>query len=239
MKAYDCLLLHRTRSIWASILLGSCVGSSCYGQAMIDIRNPLPGIVDAAVYQVDGVTRVDNDSFASMHHTQVFAQLFAGEEVDASSPVGELMPMGADDTAGYWNPGTSSVVALPGIEAGQTVWVQIRVMEFTAGPGGTKIAQYGQSQLLRLTTKEEPVPLSGLRDFQLLPPSLYVYARTDEVVVEGWGPGYSLEAADFPGGPWTEIERELNDPSYIDMMMGFTARERIAHRSRFYRLRRL
>ena len=88
MNAYDFLLPHRTCPIYAGILLGSCVALSCFGQAMIDVRNPLPGIVDAPVHLADGVTRVDNEFFASAYSSQVVAQLFVGEDESSLFPVG-------------------------------------------------------------------------------------------------------------------------------------------------------
>jgi hypothetical protein len=73
----------------------------------------------------------------------------------------------------------------------------------------------------------------------MLPPSLYVSLHEDEVIVSGWGYMlYHLEVADFPEGPWTEIQVEIDDGSFTDSMTSFTAREKVSHASRFYRLSR-
>jgi hypothetical protein len=206
---------------------------------MIDVRNPLPGIVDAPVYLADGVTRVDHAYFASSYNSVVVAQLYIGEDESSLFPVGPYMPMGSGDTAGYWDPGANSVITFPGIGPHETICARIEVVELTAGPGGSKIVQCGRSQVMELKTADEPVPLTGLQSFRMLPPSLEVYLHEDDVVVSGWGYMlYHLEAAEFPEGPWTEIQVEIVDGSFIDSMTWFTAREEVSQASRFYRLSR-
>src|SRR5437667_3681739 len=98
----------RSLAILAALLsFGGCLR----GDAVIDFRNFIEGVLDAPVYDVDGVTKLQGNQF--------FVELFANW-----MPVGIAAPFQTSANAGYWIP---QEVTLPGAMAGQQIWVLVRV----------------------------------------------------------------------------------------------------------------
>jgi hypothetical protein len=218
-----------------------------FAQALLDVRNPLPGSVDAPVYLADGVTRLDSqDAVRRMWGTTFLAQLFAGPTNVAEialAPVGSPMNVGTGEQAGYWDAGNQPLVELPGVEPGATVFVQVRVWEvypFTDwGPDSYfyPILGMGASEVFTVRTDSAPVPLRGLSSFSLEPPPFSVRRDGNLLRLEWTGCHYSIEQAPSVAGPWTRIDYTPptgRDPAFVSCAITQPIDERVT----FYRLTR-
>jgi len=241
----------RSRGLLRSILLtvaAAVVGAEpACAQALLDVRNPLPGSVDAPVYLADGVTRLDSqDAVRRMWGSTFLAQLFVGPTNVAEfalAPVGIPMNVGTGEDAGYWDAGNPSVVELPGVEPGATVFVQVRDREVYLfndwGPDSYSypILGIGASEVFSVRTDSAPVPLRGLSSFSLEPPPFSVRRDGNLLRLEWTGCHYSIERAPSAAGPWTRIDYTPptgRDPAFVSCVITQPVDEQVT----FYRLKR-
>lgn len=131
----------------------------------VDFRN-FGGGIDAPVFDVDGVTRLQGSAF--------LAQLYAAPVGGELAAVGAAKPFRTATAAGYIDSRTDSVRYLPGVRPGGQASLQIRVWE--AAKGGTyetaRAAQgkAGVSAILTITTGgglAPPAQPTGLVSFKL------------------------------------------------------------------------
>jgi hypothetical protein len=61
----------------------------------LDLRNRIPGVLDAPVYDFDGVTRLASAQFLATLYV-------SGKGPDSLSPVGSPLYFGTGPNAGYW-----------------------------------------------------------------------------------------------------------------------------------------
>lgn len=134
----------------------------------VDFRNYLSGVLDAPVFDEDGVTRLAGEAY--------WAQLYAGPTAEDLQPVGEIVPFRTGAAAGYFKSGDSSR-SIPTVPAGAVACVQVRVWERaygesfeTARSNGAKV---GGSIVLFVKTGNDGAPpglpslLTGLESFRV------------------------------------------------------------------------
>jgi hypothetical protein len=124
--------------------------------------------VDAPVFGYDGVTPLAGGAY--------LAQLYAGPIASSESslsPIVEPVPFRTGTGAGYW---VDRLVEVPGVFAGETATVQVRVWEAVAGSFEGALAGaglHGTSRLLEIELGYDqfglPPPLWGLESFSLVP----------------------------------------------------------------------
>jgi len=93
--------------------------SSAQTAPQIDFRNRIAGILDAPVFDSDGITPLAGPNW--------FAQLFVGSTPDSLAAIGSPVYFLEGAEAGYWTPDTVSV---PWARPGDTVSVQVRVLGY-------------------------------------------------------------------------------------------------------------
>lgn len=153
-----------------ALLLGFLPLLSARAQGTINFMNRvLPAGIDAPVFNVDGVTKLDGGAFV--------AQLYAGASADSLAPFGATVAFMTGTRAGYFSGGTRII---PLVAPGATAFVQVRVWESawgstfeTAWAAGSGT---GVSAVLNVTTGGESSPptlpgnLIGLESFKLEAP---------------------------------------------------------------------
>jgi len=151
--------------------------SSVRAQGLIDFRNRITGTIDAPVYQNSvGGTLLAGANFV--------ANLWYGTSAGSLAPITDAAsPFRTGTGAGYWNAGTDSTRVLPGILAGSTVFLQVRVWDSAMGAtyalakaaGGA----WGDSNTFSVVAgggspPTAPTALGGMTAFALVPePSTY------------------------------------------------------------------
>jgi hypothetical protein len=161
----------------------------------IDFRNRIPGVLDAPVYNTDGITPLAGPD----HYAQLY---FSPATPDALTPIGHpFQAFGTGTNAGYWDP---AVITLPPeyrVTLGQEVYYQVRVG--TVGYWGIddpfpKFLPVAFGKTYRMVVTNAVMPLVGLESFRLvMPERLRIRIQGDQMVLE-WedkgAPQYKLEA---------------------------------------------
>ncbi len=179
--------------------------------AVIDLRNHIPGVLDAPIYESDGVTRLEG---ITTYSVQIVVDLMSFEESGPTS----LERIGTSgfqtgDMAGYWFPKQFAVHgrqrdALPG----ERVWAQIKVFDHW----GT--VPRGSSEPFCLDLKPS-TPLLGLRSFSLEkpPPEIdfrnYIRGLLDAPVYRADGTNRLSGAT----GCWAELYVGLNEGTLMPL----------------------
>jgi hypothetical protein len=196
------------------------------GDAIIIFSNYIEGVLDAPVYDVDGVTKFQGKGDFLV---ELLAGLSPGSLVAVSSSSFQ-----AGTNAGYWQP---LEVTVRGATAGQRVWVQVRVYQILPGLGGSRSEAWGISMVFSLVLRDTPTPLIGLESFNLGPQDFRVERQGDDVVIR-WrafrNATYILESTTDlkSAGNWTEFYRSDNWEG-----SPMAATNAIAGQQRFFRLR--
>jgi hypothetical protein len=131
-------------------------------------RVPEAGL-DAPVFDASGVTRLSGADYV--------AQLYGGATREDLEPVGDPVPFGTGDDAGYWLAGEEFWRILPELAGGARAFVQVRVWEVAKGETYEKAKEaggrVGASEILEIETggggspPSLPVVLSGLTSFRV------------------------------------------------------------------------
>jgi hypothetical protein len=180
-------------AILAALLsFGCCLRAD----AVIDSRNFIEGVLDAPVYDVDGVTKLEGNWF--------FVALLT------LPSDGVVSPFQTGTNAGYWVPRNWT---LRGATPGQRIWVQ--VMVFSPQPCFELCPNilWGSSKPFSIVLQETPTPLTGLESFNLGPQWFGVRRQGGDLVISWLNQGdaatYSLEATTDLGaaGSWNEFWR--------------------------------
>ncbi|MCC6235006.1 MAG: immunoglobulin domain-containing protein [Verrucomicrobiales bacterium] len=162
----------------------------------IQFVNRVTGLLDAPIYDEDGVTLLAGPAFV--------AQLFAGASPESLAPVGPIAPFRTGIGAGYWDPQGESLRRLKTVRAGNVAWVQVRAWAVADGASyeEAKSAQaaVGESSLLQVITGGAGLPpslpslLVGLESFQLrrMPPPVIVQEPDPQTLALGLGAPLSL-----------------------------------------------
>lgn len=150
-----------------------------FGQGTVYFATRVTPLVDARIYDIDGVTPLSGTSFK--------AQIYGGPTDSTLTPAGDPLPFRADAGAGYVDNRTdpaAGVRVINGVRPLQTAYVQVRAWE--ASKGSTFEAaqaaggKHGTSSILAIVTGGDlvvPANLIGLKGFQLqitqtTPPSI-------------------------------------------------------------------
>jgi hypothetical protein len=211
------------------------VGGSAQQAVTLDFRNHIPGLLDAPVFDMDGVTRLEGGRFC--------AQLYYGP---GGTPEGSLVavsfPSGfqTGTNAGYWQP---KQVTLPGVVPGDPISVQVRVWEIIPimwPPDRDSSGARVKSQVLSLVVTNPPTPLVGLQSMSLQPESLFI-KRQDGQVIVGWlhlgASFYALDASVNPAATnsWSTV---FNFGNMQGLATTLSVTNPIAGPQQFYRLER-
>jgi len=147
-----------------------------YAQGQVDFRNRNTGLtppLDSAVYSdMVGGTKLGDANFVA----QIF---FSATQTGSFTAITDpAAPFRTGTGAGYWNAGADPTRTLPGIAAGATAWIEVRVWDSTKGAtyDAAKAAggRYGDSNIFSLTTggpttpPSAPAALAGLQSFALV-----------------------------------------------------------------------
>ncbi len=217
-----------------AVLLGFI--ASLRGDAIIDFRNFIEGILDAPVYDVDGVTKVDGEQFG----VTLFVDLTPFTERGPTSlfPVGFTGGFQTGPNAGYWWPWE---VIVPGATVGQRIWVQVLV----SSPQPCLFDEpcrnilWGVSKPFSIVLQETPTPLTGLESFSLGPQWFGVQRDGCDLVISWLNQGdvtYALEATTdlADAGSWKEFWR---GSGYYPAGNFMSVTNAIAGERRFFRLK--
>lgn len=122
----------------------------------MDFRNRLAGVLDAPVFDDDGVTPLAGD--ASL------AQLYAGPAPEGLRPVGDAVPFRTGAASGYVDTGSGSSRSIPTVPAGAISYAQVRAWERAHGSSYEAAVasggKAGTSAVLAVKTGNEGAPPS-------------------------------------------------------------------------------
>lgn len=223
-----------------SLALAALMGFSiCLrGDATIEFSNFIEGVLDAPVYDVDGVTKLQGDGF--LVSLLVDRTPFRESGPTSLAPVGFSSPFQKGTNAGYWIP---QEVTLPGATAGQRIWAQVRVYEspplHPAWPAPPPSTLWGTSKYFSIVLQDSPTPLVGLESFNLGSQDFRVERNGDNLIIRWFAFGnttYSLQTTTdlTAAGSWNELWRESGVYPNGGSISVTTA---IAGEQRFFRLR--
>ena len=181
-------------------------------QATVDIYNGPGEVVDAPVYDVDGLTLLVGAAYQ--------AQLFAGPAADQLVAVGAPLPFRTNLGAGYWQSGDTLRV-INSVLPGATAFVQIRVWEVAAGAtyeaAVAARGKRGTSLVLSIVTGGAGAPPSlppmmvGLESFRLFqeqPPKV-VSQPLNQTVIAGNPAGFEVVATGTEPVAYQWFENEV------------------------------
>lgn len=200
------------------------------GAAIIDFRNLIEGVLDAPVYEVDGVTKLQGSQF--------WANVVVAPRRDGPlTPVGFASPFQTGANAGYWLP---QEVTIPGVAAGQQVWVRVVIGETLGGFEQQPQLLWGMSKPFPVVLRDTPTPLMGLESFSLGPQLFGIKRRGGELVISWLNLGnvtYSLESTTdlTTAGIWQEFWR--GSSSYPAGNLMSVTNAIVAGEQRFFRLK--
>jgi hypothetical protein len=127
--------------------------------------NRVLGAIDAPVYDIDGVTRLQGVDY--------LVQLFAGPSAEGLAPMGAAVPFRVGAGAGYI---FADVRVITNVPAGQVASIQLRAWESAAGTTFEQAVanggKHGASSIIQVTADGPPAfpaDLIGLQSFALQP----------------------------------------------------------------------
>ena len=204
----------------------------------IDFRNRIPGVLDAPVYDFDGVTPLGNQAGFE-------AELHAASSPDQLAPAAPSMMFGSGANAGYWPSDTSvpSPQQVPPdlqVALGQSVFYRVWVWEILPlGPFG-KAVPVCRGKVYSMVVTNSVMPLVGFESFSLTPEELRIRRQGDQVVIEWDYRGarqYDLEATSSlqPPVQWQTV---FTRASYGDPYEVISVTNALTSTPQFYRLER-
>jgi hypothetical protein len=143
----------------------------------IDFRNKIPGVVDAPVYDFDGVSRLEGSRF--------MAALYAGPESDSLVALvhgTEMFLSGTD--SGYWRY-DAPVEVVPSFlpTLGQTIYYKVEIVEFINRFPFPEAVYVSRSKLYSMVITNTVMPMVGLESFKLEPERLEISLEGEQTVV--------------------------------------------------------
>lgn len=142
---------------------------------MIDFRNRVPGVLDAPIYDFDGVTRL-GAGFAAQLALSLDPN---GSLAQVGSP--QLFLDGAD--AGYWSNETPIPVAFEAV-LGERIWFRVNVYEVIQIEGFPGYVFAGRTPVYSMILTNTLNRMTGLESFRLMPEPLSIRRPANEVVLE-------------------------------------------------------
>lgn len=202
----------------------------------IDFRNRIPGVLDARVYDFDGMTPLEGPLFAAQLY-------FSTTSTNELLPVGVTVGFLQGTNAGYWGYAEDiCVCVIPPTQPtlGQPIIYQVRVYQWIPGGPFGRYVIVGASRVHDMTVTNRVMPLIGFESFRLLPEKLQVRREGDHVVVQ-WpylaARRYVLEATTNlqSTASWMPV---FEWSSYGDPWEIISVTNALASTPRFYRLER-
>ena len=203
----------------------------------IDFRNRIPGVLDAPVYDFDGVTRLGGGEGLFLAALYVSAS-----SPDNLLPVGVTMSFLTGTNAGYWGyePPQPIEVTLPGVSPGERVWYKVLVFEGLPGTEEQTVFLLGLSKVYSMVLTNSVMPLVGFESFSLTPEELRIRRQANQVVIEWDYRGareYHLEATSSLRSP-VQWQTVFTRASYGDPYEVISVTNALASTPQFYRLQR-
>ncbi len=153
-----------------SAVVGAGIGAA-FGMPSVYINTGtrIPGVLDAPIYDVDGVTKLDGGSERGRNFQAVY---YFGNSLESLAGV-QAFEIGGGTNAGYVFASSVSMAAPPD---GHTIYCQIKVWDHRVGNGTWEGALaagavHGQSEVIPVnasTNSAAPAPLTGLKPVKLV-----------------------------------------------------------------------
>ena len=218
------LVITMCASAWLS-------GTAVAQEVFVDFRNRIPGLVDAPVFDADGITALRGEQY--WIKAQLYYSVFGPQGL---WPVGYpgLFLTGSD--AGYWEP---QLAPLPGATLGQRIWVQALVYErWGSDYGDYYFGLRGVSETFEIVVTNTVVQLLDLKSFSLQPETLSARFMGGELHIS-WrnaGARYELQAAEGLSPPvsWEVVQAGFS----AGIGQYITVTNSVDSAYRFYRLQR-
>jgi hypothetical protein len=228
----------RLAATWLAVGIAAVTAQETNELVRIDFRNKVPGVVDAPVFNHDGVTRLEGRLWMT--------ELYAGPDANSfAAVVGSafLFLTGAD--AGYWDYTTPNEVIpsfLPTL--GQRIWFQVRIYEFVPDFPFWKPVYVGSSRIYSMVITNFVMPMVGLESFKLELERLEISVEGDQAIIQ-WqylaASRYELRSTiDLkPPVSWTPIfEWSADESGYPPSHYVFSVTNVVTDVPQFYRLER-
>ena len=223
----------------ASLLLGVVVLQeyAAAAEPRILVSNDVPGVVDAPLYDMDGVTRL-----SSRFDVQLFVDYgpFAEAGPTALLAIGVPVTCMDGERAGYFDAG---VVEIPWAAPGDKVWAVVRVSASVPtnwGPDFQPPIRCGESPPFIVTLGESPAPLEGLVSFRLNGQDCSASEENEKITISWvnlypFVTHYLLESGpSVTGNLWTKIfDGAASSDTYALMSVTVVKEEAV----RFFRLK--
>jgi hypothetical protein len=216
-------------------LVAATLVAAAQGAVQIDFRNYIPGVLDAPVFNPDGVTRV---GYRAVSGLEPYANLYFSKATN-DPPFSAFFCMGRClfQDAGYWTP---TPFTLPDVRLGDHISVLVRAGEMTrAWTEGPIWGRQGLSKVLSLVVTNPVVTLVGLEPFCLQPEPLEWELQEGQLVINWLHQGastYWLEGAENLAATSSWVTVFTSSTGSIGSILSVT--NPIVGPQRFYRLRR-
>jgi hypothetical protein len=204
--------------------------------ASIDFRNRIPGIVDAPVFDFDGVSGLQGSRF--------LAGLYAGPAMNSLTTWGDSYAFRTGTNAGYWDY-ESPLLIVPGeFSLGQTIYYQVKIWEFWGGTETPLAFQLSSSKIYSMVITNTVMPLVGFESFKLEPERLRITADVGQTIIQWAHLGatrYELRSTTdlLPPIVWTAIfEWRYEWPHFDELRPLFSVTNATTPLPQFYRLQR-
>jgi hypothetical protein len=220
---------------WAVVASLSVAVSEDEDLIRIDFRNKIPGVIDAPVFDFDGVSGLE-----ARHGVLLTASV---EGPHSLVPVGSAQQFLTGADAGYWQyEEPMEIILFPQPDWGQRVWYELTIFEQipVIGPYAPSVVA-GRSDVYSMVVTNRVMPLVGLESFSLVPERLRIRQTDDQVVIE-WeylaARRYELQRTDRlrPGAVWSTVFEWEGFPEGGYSL--FSVTNALTTAPRFYRLER-
>jgi hypothetical protein len=214
------------------------VGSWADDLVRIDFRNRIPGVVDAPVYDFDGVTPLgsSNPLFWAMLLTGTNSYSLVGSGISDFTRI---------TNAGYWYYESPLEVVVPHRPSlGEEVWFQVQILEMLPSFPFPEFAVAGQSEAFSMVVTNHVMPMVGLESFKLVPERLEISRQTDRVIIQWLWLGaarYELEEATSlePAASWAPTYAwSVEQTGWPGIGDAFSVTNAVSDRPQFFRLKR-
>ena len=163
---------------WLAVGVGAVMAQETNELVRIDFRNRIPGVVDAPVFDFDGVTPLDGSLW--------MAALYAGPDTNSLAtvgPYGLFFLTGAD--AGYWDDTGAHEFVLPFLPSvGQTIYYGVTIIETWPSTEIPLQFQISSSKIYSMLITNTVMPMVGLESFKLEPERLDISVEGDHAIIQ-------------------------------------------------------
>jgi hypothetical protein len=170
-------VVSRLAAGWLALGIVAIMAQETKELARIDFRNKIPGVVDAPVFELDGVTRLAGSLWSS--------QLLAGAATNSLAPLGYSFPFLTGADAGYWDYAAANEVTLAFLPTlGQRIWFKVAIYEWVPDSPFWKPVYVGSSRIYSMVITNYVMPMVGLESFKLEPERLEIRVEGDQATIQ-------------------------------------------------------